>query len=127
MICLDTSILIDYYRKKDKSTSLFYQLTNHNSLFAVTAITEYELFLGNSENQNSFWNEFFSRLTVLPFDTLSARYSAEIFKQLKSKNKLIDTPDILIAGTVMRNRLPLATLNYKHFERIVGLQLVKFD
>ena len=30
----------------------------------------------------------------------------------------------MIAGTVMRNRLPLATLNYKHFGRIVGLQLV---
>jgi len=44
---------------------------------------------------------------------------------LKAKNKLIDAPDILIAGTAMRNNLPLATLNRKHFERINGLEMVK--
>ena len=124
LICLDTSVLIDYYRKKDKSKSLLFNLTKVYSCFSVTAITEYELYLGNSEIQNIFWDNFFSQITVLPFDTIAARNAVEIYKQLKSKNKMIDTPDILIAGTVMRYNYSLVTLNRKHFERIDGLQIV---
>ena len=125
MICLDTSVLIDYYRKKDKSKSLFFKLTERYTLFAVSAITEYELYLGNSEEQNIFWDKFFLQITVLPFDTKVARNAANIYKLLKAKNKLIDAPDILIAGTAMRYNMPLATLNCKHFERISGLEIVK--
>ena len=124
LICLDTSVLIDYYRKKDKSKSLFFKLTERYTLFAISAITEYELYLGNSEEQNIFWDKFFSQITVLPFDTKVAKNAANIYKQLKAKNKLIEAPDILIAGTAMQYDLPLATLNCKHFERINGLKLI---
>jgi len=37
---------------------------------------------------------------------------------------LIDTPDIMIAGTALQNNMPVATLNRKHFERITGLELI---
>jgi predicted nucleic acid-binding protein len=124
IVCLDTSVLIDYYRKKDKSSTLFYKLTTQYSIFAVSAITEYELYIGNSEEQNEFWNIFFQRITVLPFDTDSVKQSIAIYKQLKAKNKLIEIPDILIAGTVLKNDLPFATLNHKHFERIDGINIV---
>ena len=73
IICLDTSVLIDYYRKKNKSKSLFFKLTEKYSVFAVTAITEYELYIGNSQNQNVFWDDFFSRIIVLPFDTKAVK------------------------------------------------------
>ncbi|GHT02928.1 PIN domain nuclease [Bacteroidia bacterium] len=124
IICLDTSVLIDYYRKKDKSKTLFYKLTEHYSVFAVSAITEYELYIGNSDDQNEFWDKFFMRITVLPFDTEAVKQSVAIYKQLKLKNKLIEVPDILIAGTVIKNNLHLATLNRKHFERIEKLNLI---
>jgi len=127
LICLDTSILIDYYRKKDKSKSLFFQLTNKYSLFAVSAVTEYELYLGNSQEQNIFWNDFFSQITVLPFDTYVVKQAVAIYKQLKQQNMLIDIPDIIIAGTAMQNNVPLATLNRKHFERINGLETITTD
>ena len=124
IICLDTSILIDYYRKKDKSKSMFFKLTEKYALFVVSAITEYELYIGNSKEQNDFWNKFFSQITVLPFDTKVAKKAVDIYKQLKRDNKLIEVPDILIAGTVLQNNLPLAMLNKKHFERIKGLQII---
>jgi len=127
LICLDTSILIDFYRKKDKSKSTFFKLTEHYALFAVSAITEYELYLGSSNEQNVFWDKFFSQITVLPFNTKSARQSATIYQQLKAKNKLIDAPDILIAGTAISNNLPFATLNRKHFEHIKDLQLIDLN
>jgi predicted nucleic acid-binding protein len=124
IICLDTSVLIDYYRKKDKSKTLFYKLTEQYSVFAVSAVTEYELYVGNSDEQNDFWNKFFMKIIVLPFDTESVKKSVAIYKQLKLKSKLIEVPDILIAGTVIKNNLTLATLNQKHFERIEGLNII---
>jgi len=124
IICLDTSVLIDYYRKRDKSKSLFFKLTKEYSVFAVSAITEYELYIGNSQEQNIFWNDFFSRIIILPFDTKAVKQAVNIYKQLKQQNKLIDIPDIMIAGTALQNNMPIATLNRKHFERISGLQII---
>jgi predicted nucleic acid-binding protein len=94
------------------------------ALFAVSAITEYELYIGNSKEQNDFWDNFFSQITVLPFDSKTVKKAVAIYKQLKRDNKLIEVPDILIAGTALQNNLPLATLNKKHFERIKGLQII---
>jgi len=124
IICLDTSILIDYYRKKDKSQSLFFKLTELYTIFAVSAITKYELYLGNSPEQNIFWDDFFSRVIVLPFDSEAVKYSVNIYKQLKQENKLIQMPDIMIAGTAIKNSMSLATLNRKHFERIDNLKII---
>jgi len=124
VICLDTSVLIDFYRKSDKSKSLFLKLTNEYKVFAVSAVTQYELCLGNSQEQNLFWDDFFSRIIILPFDTKAVKKSIGIYQQLKQQNKLIDMPDIMIAGTAIQNNMPLATLNRKHFERISGLQII---
>ena len=124
IICLDTSVLIDYYRKKNKSKSLFFGLIEQYTFFAVSAVTEYELCLGNSQEQNVFWDDFFSRVIVLPFDTKAAKQAVGIYKQLKQQNKLIDIPDIMIAGTALQNNMPLATLNRKHFERIHDLKII---
>jgi len=124
VICLDTSVLIDFYRKTDKSKSLFLKLTEKYMFFAVSAVTEYELYLGSSQEQNIFWDNLFSRIVVLPFDTKVVKKSIDIYQQLKQKNKLIDTPDIMIAGTAIQNNMPLATLNRKHFERISGLKVI---
>jgi len=124
VICLDTSVLIDFYRKKDKSKSLFFKLTEKYMLFAVSAVTEYELYVGNSEEQNLFWNDFFSRVIVLPFDTKAVKCAVEIYKHLRQQNNLIDIPDIMIAATAIQNKMPLATLNRKHFERINDLTII---
>jgi len=124
VICLDTSVLIDYYRKKDKSQSLFFKLTEQYTIFAVSSVSEYELYLGSSHEQNIFWDDFFSRVIVLPFDSKAAKYAVDIYKQLKRENKLIQMPDIMIAGTAIENNMSLATLNRKHFERIARLKII---
>ncbi|MDR2147435.1 MAG: type II toxin-antitoxin system VapC family toxin [Tannerella sp.] len=124
LICLDTSVLIDYYRKKNKAKSLFYQLTERYMLFSVSAISEYEIYMGSTEIQNIFWNEFFDKITIFPFDSKTAQIAVKIQQNLKRANKVVDIPDLLIAATAIRNNLPLATLNRKHFERIDGLQII---
>jgi len=63
-------------------------------------------------------------IEVIDFDLQSSLQAIEIYKQLRKKNKMIDLADILIAATSISYKLPLATLNLKHFQRISGLEIV---
>ena len=124
IICLDTSVLIDFYRKKDKTKSFFYQLAQGNRSFAVSVITEYEIFTGSNTEQDQYWNDFFQRILVLPFDTDTNKTAIIIERNLKAKRKQIDKPDLFIGATALKNKMKLATLNRSHFERIDGLVLI---
>ncbi|MEI6143719.1 MAG: type II toxin-antitoxin system VapC family toxin [Mariniphaga sp.] len=125
VICLDTSVLIDYFRRVNKSKSFFYELSHEYELFGVSAVTEYEIYCGSNADQDLYWDEFFTKIISLPFDSEVNRVTIGIERDLRRKNKLIDKPDLMIAGTAMANKLKLATLNLKHFERIDGLELVQ--
>ncbi|MGM9475353.1 type II toxin-antitoxin system VapC family toxin [Pedobacter sp. GSP4] len=124
IICLDTSILIDYYRKQLKEKSTFYKLTKTYNLFAVSIITEYEVMIGAKTEEIEFWKDFFGRITVLPFDKPANDIAIQITKELKKKSSLIEIPDILIGATALARKIKIATLNKKHFERIKDLELV---
>ena len=62
---------------------------------------------------------------VLPLERIATQNAVKIFKQLKHENKLIEIPDILIGSTAIVNKIKLATLNRKHFERIEGLDIIE--
>ena len=115
---------MDFFRKKDKTKSFFFELTKSYSLFAVSVITEYEIRIGSNVETDLFWNDFFEKITVLSFDKKASLNAVKIFKQLKKDSKLIEIPDILIAATAQANQLKLATLNKKHFERINSLEII---
>jgi predicted nucleic acid-binding protein len=125
VICLDTSVLIDYFRKVNKAKSFFYELTEEYDLFAVSAITEYEIYFGSNAEQDLYWDDFFNKIVSLPYNSEANRITIKVERELKKKNKTIDKPDIMIAGTAIANNMRLATLNVKHFERIDGLELIK--
>lgn len=124
VICLDTSILIDFYRKRIKEKSAFYKLTKVYNLFAVSIITEYEIMIGAKAEEIDFWKDFFERVTILPFDKTASDIAIEITKELKKKNNLIEIPDIFIGATALARKIKIATLNIKHFDRITNLNLV---
>ncbi|MFL0682734.1 MAG: type II toxin-antitoxin system VapC family toxin [Algoriphagus aquaeductus] len=123
-ILLDTGILIEYFRNKEKSKSVLYRLSLNRFEFKVSSITKYEVLLGATGEQMDFWKEFFDRVQVLPFTADTAVVASEVYKALKSKNKLIDIADILIASVALTNAIPLATLNFKHFSRIEALDVL---
>jgi len=124
IICLDTSVLIDYYRKKDKSKSFFFELAGKYDEFAVSTITEFEVYCGSDEEKDLFWDNFFRKVNSLPFDSMANKKAIEIDRQLKKISKQIDTPDLMIAAAAISNGLKLATLNFKHFGRIEELEIV---
>lgn len=123
VVLLDTSVLIDYFRKKDKTKSVLFRLTMLNKLFAVSAITQFEIYAGAHAGQVSFWDSFFHEVLILPFNSEISILAANINSDLKRKRRQIDIPDLFIAATAIINELPCVTLNKKHFERIENLKL----
>lgn len=123
LICLDTSIFIDYFRKKNKESTLLFQLADQRKTFLTTSITKFEVLRGATKAQQFFWETIFGRIEVLPFDDESANIAADIFQKLKSQNKLIGIPDLLIASVAIQHQLPLATLNTREFEKVNDLKL----
>lgn len=124
MILLDTSVLIEFFRRKYKENSFFYQLAQQHQSFAISAITRMEILAGVNPQQIDFWIAFLRKIEVLPFDEKSANHAAILIKQLKAVNQLLEIPDIMIAGTALAKQLPLATLNIKHFARMQGISLI---
>jgi tRNA(fMet)-specific endonuclease VapC len=123
MIYLDTNILIAHKRSTQKDATKLYHLST-TYLFAVTTVTAYELFRGDNSNEDIFWSNFFSKVTMLEFSLKAAMEAGKIYKELKSKGMMIDIEDILIGAIAISNTLKLATDNKSHFSRIKGLETI---
>jgi len=121
---IDTSILIDFYRKSDKTNSIWYKLVKQNYVFAVSTVTKYEIYAGATESQLEFWDSVFKNITILSFDEKTRNEAVNINAILKKKNKQIAIADLFIAATAVVWSLPFLTLNIKHFERIDGLEMI---
>ena len=125
IVLVDTSILIDLFRKTDKASSALVSLVRQGYTYHISAVTEYEIYTGATLGQVDFWDNFLQKTEVLPFDRSVAKIAVDLNKALKRKRKLIDTADLFIAATALANNLPFATLNKKHFNRIDELNIVE--
>lgn len=127
IICLDTSIFIDYFRRKDKEKTTFFGLTSKGYKLATTTITVFEIYQGSTESQNAFWETLFDRLIIFPFDEESARVAASISQKQFRKNKRIEKPDLFIAAIALLNNLPVSTLNIRDFAKVDGLKILSIS
>lgn len=121
-VLIDTTILIDHFRKIKKEESLFYKYMMQYNGF-ISSITEFEFYVGSSEKTQQFVQELISMVQIIPFDSSCVDVAWRLYQDLKAQNKLISVTDILIAATAIRHEMPLLTLNRKHFERIENLQV----
>lgn len=118
IIFLDTSVLIDYFRKTKKENSFLYQLSKNYRRFAVSIITKFEILIGSNAGQQEFWDKFFEEVEVVNY-TEEANYIAiDIYKKLKVTNQIIGFADLLIGATALANNRKIATLNESHLGRI---------
>ena len=119
---VDTNIFIEYLRAKNKLNTTLQRLPDTSDLY-VSSVTIYELFAGsNTDKKKEEVRILISDLTLLPFNSEAAIKAAEIYNDLKSKNKLIEFRDIFIGATAIVNNLPLLTLNKNDFKRINGIE-----
>lgn len=111
MILADTSILIDLFRKSEKTNSKFVQLALQGFQFQISAITGYEVYSGATTIQLPFWDDLLEKINVLPFDKDVVKQAVIINRQLKQKRKQIDLADLFIAATAITK--PFAFCNIK--------------
>jgi len=125
VVLADTSLLIDFFRKSDKSKSQLITLIREGYTFCNCVITEYEIYSGATAQQLEYWKEFLKKISVIHLDQAAVKEAVNINNQLKAKSKQIDLAGLFIAAIAVSNNLPVATLNKKHFARIENLLLVE--
>lgn len=115
IILLDTSVLIDYFRKSNKANTLLSRLVSENHNFAISVITYFEILRGITEILQAFWWKLLKDIEVLSYFPAINYTAVQIQKQLKLKRKTISIEDLIIASTAFHLELPFATLNKKGF------------
>lgn len=122
-ILIDTSVFIEYFRKKKKEQTVLYNLYKKYKL-TTSVICYFEFIAGSKEKDKDFVNTLFNEIEIITFDKTAAKKASKLYKELKLLNKLIDFRDLFIAATAIVNDMPLATLNIKHFDRINDLETI---
>ena len=123
-VLLDTSIIIDFLRRKDKKNSALINLSRGDNQLFISIITHTELYAGKS-----VWHKkaamaeleaIFSGTTVIELSTEISQKAGEI----KAKYNL-HLFDAIIAATALISNSALATMNIKDFIVVENLKLLK--
>jgi predicted nucleic acid-binding protein len=118
MVVFDTTVLVEYTKGNPKTIETVNQYTDlHPDGIATTFITEYELLRYQGRDGRRVDREMLSRFKIYQSTDEAASISADIFIELKSKGKMINENDILIAGICKANGEKLITYD-KDFSRI---------
>ncbi|MEX0813326.1 MAG: type II toxin-antitoxin system VapC family toxin [Chitinophagales bacterium] len=118
---IDSSVFIEFLRAKNKKNTTLYAISSETQLF-ISSVTLYELLMGaTNKAKTDDINLITGDLTILDFDKRTAVKAAQIYHKLRTENRMIEFRDIFIAATCIANKLPVKTLNKKHFSRIEDL------
>lgn len=120
---VDTSIFIEFLRKKNKTETVLFSLPENVQL-AIFSITLYELLMRATNKAKIEDIKLLTEdLLIVPFDREVAEKSGEIYHQLRKENNMIEFRDIFISATCLVYQMPIKTLNQKHFKRIANLEI----
>src|SRR3989338_6196586 len=116
-ILVDTSIIIDYLRQKDKSETIQFKLEKGSSKLFISIVTHAESYSGKDIWERNEAKEILKKLLsgfqILPLDEgLSEKAGA-----IRARHD-ITIADAIISATAIHHKLDLATLNKKDFEKI---------
>ena len=123
-LLLDTSVLIDFLRRKDKERSLLIKVNHLGYSPAISFITHTELFSGKSIWQKKkAKRELEALLSGLEIILLNLQLSQRAGK-IRARYQ-IGLIDAIIAACAIEEKLSLVTLNVKDFKKIKGLKVFK--
>lgn len=111
-VCLDTNVLIDYLRDDEEASDFLEGLQKKPTASVVTIM---ELIVGaKSRREEDRISRLENIVLFLPVTVEIARRAGEFMKHYRLSHG-VDDADALIAATAEQHKLPLATLNVKHF------------
>ncbi|MEM0374445.1 MAG: type II toxin-antitoxin system VapC family toxin [Sulfolobaceae archaeon] len=122
--CLDSDILIDFLRGKERAVN-YVESIRKSSRLATTVINAFELYYGAYKYNRDFekLNEFLQSMEILPFTLVEAKKAAEIEANLERRGEVVGLKDVLISSIVISNNCIIVTGNVKHFNKIQGVKV----
>lgn len=108
MVCLDTSVLIDYLKGDQGIVALVASYVKEEKL-STTAVSEYELLRHPDKLKRDVAQELLSTMKIYDFDRDAADESSRIYRRLNEEGSKINENDILIAGIALANKELLLT------------------
>ncbi|HMF33871.1 MAG TPA: type II toxin-antitoxin system VapC family toxin [Candidatus Lokiarchaeia archaeon] len=129
MICLDSDILIGHLRQN--SDALKFIQEHESEGLVTTIITKFELLIGAKISKKRVGNltkvrDLIARLPSLDFSSEEIEECSDIYSELQNAGTMVDMRDIFIGGSCRRFKVPLATRNLDHFNRIDGLEVIQW-
>jgi len=126
-ILIDTDVVIEYLRSKEKSSTELIKLLQKHDVF-LSSISEFELYLGaKTERHQRDLEMLFNEVEVIPFDFGCGRIAADIWKGRELTYQHHEIKDIFIASIAIGNDVWLRTFNEKHFKGIEKLKMWKWQ
>ena len=123
-ILLDSSIIIDHLRQKDKDKTILTLLGNQKAKLSTSIIAHTESYSGKrvweSDNAMKALKTLFLGIQVLELNEAISEKAGKIRAEYGTS-----ISDATIAATALEHKSTLATLNVKDFKNIKGLKLFK--
>lgn len=120
-ILLDTSLIVDLIRRKDRQNSYLAKVSNE--YLYISILTHTELYSGKSVWEKDYAQKelksILSEISIIALDEKISQKAGFI----KAHNPNIDLIDCIIAATAITEDLELATLNTKDFKTIKDLRI----
>jgi predicted nucleic acid-binding protein len=108
-LLIDTSIIIDYLRRKDKEDTLLVKLSNNDYQHNISIVTHTELYAGKSVWEDEYLYKIVEKLcasiNILFIDRTISKKAGEIRARFDIK-----FVDAVIAATAIQNECSLVTL-----------------
>lgn len=122
-LLVDTSVIIDFLRRKDKENSILFRISKEDLYISI--VTHTEVYGGKSvwefDRARQEIEVLFSNISILPLEIEISQEAGKI----KAYNHDRTILDCIIAATSLHHGLELATLNIKDFKKIKGLKIAK--
>ena len=120
-LLLDTNVLIDYLRNIPEAVKY---LEDVKDSITISAMTVAELHAGARDNDEKLvLREFTSAFTVIPANAVICEMGGD-FRSQYGPSHGVDLIDGILAATAIINKVPIVTLNKKHFPMIEGQDMI---
>jgi predicted nucleic acid-binding protein len=128
-LLLDSDILI-YFLKGNRQ--VVEHVAKHDPEDLLTSRINYTELIYGAYNSSRVENNlriilpFLENFEILEFDKSASEIFAKEKAHLKKRGTLIADMDLMIASIAIANDVALVTNNFKHFERVKNLKLVRW-
>jgi len=112
---LDTTVLVDYFRGRERAKLLLERLVDEGHTLALCGINVAELFAGLPEKQRPLARELIDTLNYLGVPPGVAELAGTVRFEAARQGITIHLPDAIIAAVAMANSAILVTANVRDF------------